>query len=229
MILMMTNGLLMAFLINKYEKCIKLFSDVESRFATVARDKNTIGSKSASNFEFEPSHSSIFTLGITSTLSNKTVVSRKIELKRKRTELQGNHELMEAHIKAHEQAQIEEAEVMARLKRDEAALEAEEQLLSQFERGSCTASSSGLQFSGLRQCKSQRSSNGKRSNAKVEPKLRKMSVNDSVTEPIKVFNWLKNLYRFLIFKVTLSWCQVLKMHFKANLLMRERVTSNAYF
>ena len=100
---------------DKYEKCIKLFSDVESRFATVARDKDTIGSKSASNFEFEPSHSSTLTLGITSTLSNKTVVSRQIELKRKRTELQGNHELMEARIKAHEQAQIEEAEVMARL------------------------------------------------------------------------------------------------------------------
>ena len=95
-----------------------------------------------------------------STLSNKTTVSRQIELKRKRTELQINHELMAARIKAREQA-LKEAEALARLKRDEAVLESEEQLLAQSERSSCSASSSGLQFSGLRQYKSQRLSNDK--------------------------------------------------------------------
>ena len=79
---------------DKYEECMKLFSDVESRFATVARDKDSADLKSASNFELEPSHSSTFTSESASTLSNKTIVSRQIELKRKRTELLINHELM---------------------------------------------------------------------------------------------------------------------------------------
>ena len=70
----------------------------------------------------------------------------------------------------------------------EAALETEEQLLAQSERSSCSASCSGLQFSGLRQYKSQRLSNDKRSNAKVVPNLRKMSVNDSVIEPKRIFS-----------------------------------------
>ena len=181
---------------DKYEECMKLFSEVESRFATVACDKDSADLKSVSNFEFEPSHSSTLTSESASTLSNKTIVSRQIEIKRKRTELQVNHELMAARIKAREQAQIEEAEALARLKRDEAALEAEEQLLAQSERSSCSASSSGLQFSGLRQYKSQRLSSDKRSNAKEVPNLRKMSVNDGVTEPKRVFQQTKNLYDF---------------------------------
>ena len=123
---------------DKYEECMKLFSDLESRFAKVARDKDIVDLKSESNFEFEPSHSSTFISESASTLSNKTIISRQIELKRKRTELQVSHELLAARIKA----QIEEAEALARLKRDEAALEAEEQLLAQSERSSCTASSS---------------------------------------------------------------------------------------
>ena len=126
---------------DKYEECMKLFSDVESRFATVACDKDSADLKSVSNFEFEPSHSSTFTSESASTLSNKTIVSRQFELKRKRTELQINHELMAARIKAREQA-LQEAEALARLKRDEAVLEAEEQLLAQSERSSCSASSS---------------------------------------------------------------------------------------
>ena len=158
---------------------MKLLSDVESRFATVARDKDSADLKSVSSFEFEPSHSSTFTSESTCTLSNKTIVSRQIELKGKRTELQVNHELLAAPIKA----QIEEAEAFARLKRVEVALEAEERLLAQSERSPCSASSSGSQFSGLRQHKSQRLSNDKSSNAKVVSKLRKMSVNASVTEP----------------------------------------------
>ena len=177
---------------DKYEECMKLFSDVESRFATVAQDKDSADLKSVSNFEFEPSHSSTFTSERASTLSNKTIVSRQIELKRKRTELQINHELMAAHIKAPEQA-LEEAEALARLKRDEAILEAEEQLLAQFKWSSC---SSGLQFSGLRQCKSQRLSSDKRSNAKEVPSLRKINVNDGVTKPKTVFQQTKNLYDF---------------------------------
>ena len=179
---------------DKYEECMKLFSDVESRFATVACDKDSADLKSVSNSEFELSHSSTFTSKNTSTLSDKTITSRQTEIKRKRTELQVNHELMAARIKAREQAQIEEAEALARLKRDEAALEAEEQLLAQSERSSCSASSSGLQFSGLRQYKSQ--SSDKRSNAKEVPNLRKMSVNDGVTEPKRVFQQTKNLYDF---------------------------------
>ena len=175
---------------DKYEECMKLFSDVESRFATVARDKDSPDLKSVSNFEFEPSHSSTFTSESASTLSNKTIVSRQIELKRKRTELQINHELMAVRIKAREQA-LEEAEELARLNRDEAALEAEEQLLAQSERSSCSACSSGLQFSGLCQYKSQRLSNDKRFNAKEVPNLRKMSLNDGVTEPKRVFQQTK--------------------------------------
>ena len=76
---------------DKYEECMKLFSDVESRFLAVAHDKDTIDLKSVSKFEFELSHSSTFTSESASTLSNKTVVSRKIELKRKCTELKVNH------------------------------------------------------------------------------------------------------------------------------------------
>ena len=177
---------------DQYEECMKLFSEVESRFAAVACDKDSADLKSVSNFEFEPSHSSTLTSKSASTLLNKTIVSRQIELKRKRTELQVNHELLAARIKA----QIEEAEALARLKRDEAALEAEEQLLAQSERSSCSASSSGLQFSGLRQYKSQRLSSDKRSNAKEVPNLRKMSGNDGVTEPKRVFHQTKNLYEF---------------------------------
>ena len=100
---------------DKYEECMKLFSEVESRFAAVACDKDSADLKSVSNFEFEPSHSSTLTSKSASTLLNKTIVSRQIELKRKRTELQVNHELLAARIKA----QIEEAEALARLKRDE--------------------------------------------------------------------------------------------------------------
>ena len=129
--------------------------------------------KSVSNFEFEPSHTFPFTSESASTLSNKTVVLRQIELKGKRTELQVNQDFMAARIKAHEQAQIKEAEALARLERDEAALKAKEQLLTQSALSSCSASSSGLQLSGLRQCKSQRLINDKRSNAKVLPTLRK--------------------------------------------------------
>ena len=65
-----------------------------------------------SNFEFEPSYSSTFTSESASTLSNKIIVSWQIELKRKHAELQVNHELLAARIKA----QIEEAEALARLK-----------------------------------------------------------------------------------------------------------------
>ena len=151
--------------------------------------------KSVSNFEFEPSHSSTFTSESASTLSNKTILSRQIELKRKRTELQINQELIAARIKARNQV-LEEAEALARLKRDEAVLDAEEQLLAQSERSSCSASSSGLQFSGLRLYKSQRLSNDKRSYAKDVPNLRKMSVNDGVTEPKTVCQQTKNLYDF---------------------------------
>ena len=43
---------------------------------------------------------------------------------------------MAARINAREQAQIEESEALVQLKRDEAALEVEEELLSQSERSS---------------------------------------------------------------------------------------------
>ena len=85
---------------DKYEECMKLSSDVESRFATVARDKYTADLKSVSNFEFEPSHSSTFTSGSTSTLSTKTNCITTNRTKRKRTELQVNHELLAARIKS---------------------------------------------------------------------------------------------------------------------------------
>ena len=83
-----------------------------------------------SHFEFEALHSLTSTLESASTLSNKTVVSLQIELIRKRTEWQINHELMADYIKACKQAQIEEARALVRLKRDEAVLETEEQLLT---------------------------------------------------------------------------------------------------
>ena len=53
-----------------------------------------------------------------------------------------------------------------------------------------------MQFSGLRQQKSQRLSNDKRSNAKEVPNLRKISINDGVTEPKRVFQPTKNLCGF---------------------------------
>ena len=56
---------------DKYEECMKPFSDVETHFATVARDKDTADLKSVSNFECKPSHSSTFTSESASTLPNK--------------------------------------------------------------------------------------------------------------------------------------------------------------
>ena len=75
---------------DKYEECTKLFSDVESRFSKVARCKYSADLKRVSNFEFEPSQSSTFTSESASTLSNKTIVSRQIELKRSQSRVAGS-------------------------------------------------------------------------------------------------------------------------------------------
>jgi len=120
-------------------------------------------------------------------------VAQQIEITKRRTELQIDRDLMEARVKAREEARIEEAEArerarieeaeaLARLRRDEAALEAEEQLLAYSERSSYV-SDSASHISGSRQWRMQKSISAKKPHIGLDVKPRDfcahMSGNDN--------------------------------------------------
>ena len=142
---------------DKYDQCMERFDALESEYMVVSskskisesHDKLNDSENNDNECSIEPSDSaSQVSGGVTnlSKASNRSAV-RQIEIDKRRADLKITHELQKEKILV--KARAEEAEALAKLRLEEAALDAEEKLLACSERGSSVTS--------LRSSKSRRS------------------------------------------------------------------------
>ena len=134
---------------DKYNECMSFFDKLEKDYTVVPSVSNTNDNINNDECDIEPEDSASQVSGSVSRLSkvsNQSMI-RRIELEKKRAELKISHELQQAKAQAQARAKAEavrlqaemdeaEAEALARLRVEEAALDAEEKLLACSELGS---------------------------------------------------------------------------------------------
>ena len=144
---------------DKYDQCMERFDALESEYMVVSskpkipesHDKLNDSENNDNECNIEPSDSASQVSGGVTNLdkaSNRSAV-RQIEIDKRRADLKITHELQKEKILVKARAEEAEALALAKLRLEEAALDAEEKLLACSERG--------LSVTSLRSSKSRRS------------------------------------------------------------------------
>ena len=175
---------------DKYDQCMERFDALESEYMVVSskpkisesHDKLNDSENNDNECSIEPSDSvSQVSGGVTnlSKASNRSAV-RQIEIDKRRADLKITHELQKEKILVKARAEEAEALALAKLRLEEAALDAEEKLLACSERGSSVTS--------LRSSKSRRSKTEINITAKLKTTdLKTINLHDSsVAKPCQL-------------------------------------------
>ena len=136
---------------DKFNKCMDLFDKLESEYQVETSKPSVFKSYGNGKFnekdiidsDVEPTDSvSQVSAGVSnfSRVSNRSAI-RQIETDKKRADPKISHELQVQKTKIQMKAQIEEAEALAKMRSEEAALDAKEKLLFCSELGSSVTSS----------------------------------------------------------------------------------------
>ena len=132
---------------DSYESCVKLFKQCESRFNKPLAHETILDDLGGDDDELEPCDSASQITSHRSVTSATSSVLKRIELERKKAELRNLEELSKLKLRKAElrakraqaqaeaeaeraEAEIEEAETLARLRLENANLEAEEKILA---------------------------------------------------------------------------------------------------